>query len=256
MTNSTERAGTIAVIGGSGGLGEAVVRRLSARAGVVVGYRQNRDKAAALAAAINQAGGRAWSLPVDITVSGSVAAFFAQAAEIAGPIDHVVSVTGPSIPLCPLLEVEEADFRRIIETDVLGAFNVLRHAIPALERQGGGSITMFVTTAVLRTLENDSMSSVPKTAVTGLVRLAAREAGPRNVRCNAVAPGVIDAGIVHSAFVVSEVAKQVITACLERTPMPRMGRPEEVAALVDFLCSDAAAYVNGQVIAIDGGYSA
>ena len=246
------------MIGGSGGLGEAVVRRLSSRAGVVVGYRQNRDKAAALAAAINQAGGRAWSLPVDITVSGSVAVFFAQAAEVAGPIDHVVSVTGPSIPLCPLLEVEEADFRRIIETDVLGAFNVLeaRHPRARAARRGldhhvrddGGAPYAGERQHVLGPQDRSRGAGAP---------CGARGLGPRNVRCcNAVAPGVIDAGIVHSAFVVSEVAKQVIKACLDRTPMPRMGRPEEVAALVDFLCSDAAAYVNGQVIAIDGGYSA
>jgi 3-oxoacyl-[acyl-carrier protein] reductase len=128
--------------------------------------------------------------------------------------------------------------------------------VPVLQRAGGGSITVFATTAVLRTLENDSMSSVPKTAVCGLVKLAARESGPHNVRCNAVAPGVIDAGIVHSAFTLTDVARKVIADCLERTPMPRMGRPEEVAALVDFLCSESAAYINGQVIGIDGGYSA
>lgn len=259
MTNTArqgDEGDTIALIGASGGLGEAVVRRLASRARLILGYRNGRDKADALVEEIGAAGGRAWSLPVDITSASSVAAFFAEANALAGRIDHVVSATGPSIPLCPLLEVEEADFRRIIEADVFGVFNVLRHAIPALERGGGGSITVFVTTAVLRTLENDGMSSVPKTAVAGLVRLAAREAGPRNVRCNAVAPGVIDAGIVHSSFTISEVAKRVIESCLERTPVPRMGRPEEVAALVDFLCSDAAAYVNGQVIAIDGGYSA
>jgi 3-oxoacyl-[acyl-carrier protein] reductase len=247
---------TIAVIGGSGGLGEAVVRRIAARAPVVVGYRSNRAKADTLVAAVRSSGGQAWAVPVDITISDSVRDFFAAAAREAGVISHIVSATGPAIPLAPLLEVSEADFRRIMDTDVLGTFNVLRHGVPALRAAGGGSITVFVTTAVLRTLENDGMSSVPKTAVAGLVKLAARESGPHNVRCNAVAPGVIDAGIVHSAFTVSEVAKQVIAECLHRTPMPRMGRPEEVAALTDFLCSDAAAYINGQIIGIDGGYSA
>jgi NAD(P)-dependent dehydrogenase (short-subunit alcohol dehydrogenase family) len=247
---------TIAIIGGSGGLGEAVVRRVAARAPVVVGYLQNRTKAESLVEAVRAAGGNARAVAVDITQSDSVQQFFKAAADSTGRIAHIISATGPPIPLAPLLQVSEADFRRIMDTDVLGTFNVLRHGISTLERGGGGSITVFVTTAVLRTLENDGMSSVPKTAVTGLVRLAAREAGPRNVRCNAVAPGVIDAGIVHSAFTVDEVAKQVIAECLHRTPMPRMGRPEEVAALVDFLCSDAAAYINGQVIGIDGGYSA
>jgi 3-oxoacyl-[acyl-carrier protein] reductase len=167
-----------------------------------------------------------------------------------------VSVTGPAIPLCPLLEVQSKDFRRILETDVIGTFNVLQHAVPLLKANGGGTMTSFVTTAVLRTLENDGMSSVPKTAVAGLIRLAAREAGPWNVRCNAIAPGVIDAGIVHSSFVVSEVAQGVIAECLKKTPLPRLGRPQEVAALVEFLCSEFAGYINGQIIGIDGGYSA
>jgi len=246
----------IVVIGGTGGLGEAVVRQLARRAPVIVGYRSSRDKADSLVRELQAAGARAWSLSLDVTEIESVIEFFRQARGVCGDIGHVVSAAGPAIPLCPLLEVEEADFRRIMNTDVLGAFNILRQAIPLLENRGGGSITMFVTTAVLRTLENDSMSSVPKTAVTGLVRLAAREAGPRNVRCNAVAPGVIDAGIVHGSFTVSDVARQVIGNCLDRTPMPRMGRPDEVAGLVDFLCSHAAAYINGQVIGIDGGYSA
>jgi 3-oxoacyl-[acyl-carrier protein] reductase len=249
-------AGGIAVIGGSGGLGEAVVRRLASRAPILIGYRANRERADTLVASLAAQGASVRAVQLDITIADSVAGFFREAAGFAGGVAHVISATGPAIPLCPLLEVTEADFRRIMDTDVLGTFNVLRHAIPALRARGGGSITVFVTTAVLRTLENDGMSSVPKTAVAGLVKLAAREAGPHNVRCNAVAPGVIDAGIVHSSFTVSEVAKQVIGSCLDRTPMPRMGRPEEVAALVDYLCSDAAAYVNGQVIGIDGGYSA
>jgi NAD(P)-dependent dehydrogenase (short-subunit alcohol dehydrogenase family) len=246
----------IAVIGATGGLGEAIVRRLAATRPVVLGYRGNLAKATKLVEAVRQAGGSAWSVPIDITSGESVASFFRSAAELTGGIGHLVSATGPAIPLCPLLEVSEEDFRRIMETDVTGTFNLLRHGIPALEARGGGSITIFVTTAVLRTLENDGMSSVPKTAVTGLVRLAAREAGPKNVRCNAVAPGVIDAGIVHSSFVVSDVARQVIANCMDRTPMGRMGKPGEVAGLVEFLCSDAAAYINGQVIGIDGGYSA
>jgi NAD(P)-dependent dehydrogenase (short-subunit alcohol dehydrogenase family) len=248
--------GAIAVLGATGGLGEVIVRRLAATRPVLVGYHSNVAKATALVEEVQRAGGTAWSLPIDIADGEAVASFFRSATDLTGGIDHVVSATGPAIPLCPLLEVSEQDFRRIMDTDVTGTFNLLRYAIPALEARGGGSITIFVTTAVLRTLENDGMSSVPKTAVTGLVRLAAREAGPKNVRCNAVAPGVIDAGIVHSSFVVSEVAKQVIADCLDRTPMGRMGKPGEVAGLVEFLCSDAAAYINGQVIGIDGGYSA
>lgn len=249
-------SGAIAIVGATGGLGEAVARRLTARAPVLLGYHRNATRARALAEEIEAAGGRAAAACIDLRDPGSIDAFFTDARDSVGELAHVVSATGPAIPLCPLLEVGEAEFRRILETDVIGSFNLLRHAVPMLAGTGGGSITLFVTTAVLRTLENDGMSSIPKTAVAGMVRLAAREAGPHNVRCNAVAPGVIDAGIVHSSFVVSQVAKDVIANCMARTPAARMGRPGEVAALVDFLCSDDAAYVNGQVIGIDGGYSA
>lgn len=246
----------VAVIGATGGLGEAVALRLGASRPVVLGYHQNQAKAETLAAKISALGQSAWPLSVDITRPESTKAFFEAARVHCNELAHVVVVTGPAIPLCPLLEVDPADFQRIMNTDVMGTFNVLQHALPWLKQRGGGSITSFVTTAVLRTLENDGMSSVPKTAVTGLIKLAAREAGPWNVRCNAIAPGVIDAGIVHSSFVVSDVAKQVIADCLHKTPLPRMGKPEEVAGLVEFLCSEAAGYINGQVIGIDGGYSA
>lgn len=252
-TSGTEGA---VIIGASGGLGEAVARRLGAHRPVVLGYFQNRAKAETLAATLQAGGQAAWALQVDITCPESTRAFFQSALSHCHTLAHVISVTGPAIPLCPLLEVPPADFRRILDTDVMGTFNILQQALPLLKSQGGGSITAFVTTAVLRTLENDGMSSVPKTAVTGLIKLAARESGAWNVRCNAVAPGVIDAGIVHSSFVVSDVAKQVIADCLHKTPLPRMGRPEEVAGLVEFLCSPAAGYISGQVIGIDGGYSA
>lgn len=167
-----------------------------------------------------------------------------------------MSSTGPTIPLCPISEVSEADFRRIYDTDVFGAFQVLRHGSAALKAGAGGAMVMFLTTAVLRTLENDGMSGAPKTAVAALLRQTAREMAPANVRCNGVAPGVIDAGIVHTSFEVSQVAKDVIADCMHKTPLGRMGTPQEVAALVDFLVSPEAAYISGQIIGIDGGYSA
>lgn len=248
--------GGFAVFGGSGGLGEAVVRRLAQRAPVQIGYLRNADKAASLCADIISRGGKAHAVAVDIRDPASVAQFVDQARSRLPALAGFVSVTGPAIPLRPLAEVSAEDFRRILETDVLGSFNILKSAVPALKAGGGGAIVMFVTTAVLRMLENDGMSSTPKMGVAGLVRLMAREAGPDNVRVNAIAPGVIDAGIVHSSFEVDEVAQSVIASCLAQTPMRRMGTPDEIASTVDFLMSPGAAYINGQVIAVDGGYSA
>ena len=246
----------IAILGATGGLGEAAARRLARRAPVTIGYRGSAAKAEALVEDIRAAGGAAEASQVDIAQGGSVRTFLETACARWGGLAAIVSATGPAIPLCPLSEVSEEDFRRIYEADVLGSFNVFKHGSDVLAKGGGGAIVVFLTTAVLRTLENDGMSGGPKTAAAALLRQTAREMGAANVRCNGVAPGVIDAGIVHSSFAITETAKNVITDCLNKTPLGRMGTPAEVAALVDFLVSPEAAYISGQIIAVDGGYSA
>lgn len=246
----------IAILGGSGGLGEVIVTKLARRAPLTIGYAKNEEKAAKLVEQVLAAGGKAKAVRVDMRDGASVKAFLDKAVSQWGGLDAIVSATGPAIPLCALSKVSDEDFKRIYDTDVFGSFQVLKHGAAALKASGGGAMVLFVTTAVLRTLENDGMSGGPKTAVAGLIRQTAREMGPANVRCNGVAPGVIDAGIVHSSFEADPVAKSVIADCMNKTPMGRMGTPAEIAALVDFLVSPDAAYISGQIIGIDGGYSA
>lgn len=246
----------VAVLGGSGGLGEASVLRLARHWPVTIGYFSNGEKAEKTAGEVVAAGGAAEAVRVDMSDSASVKAFIGSASAKWGGLRGVVSVTGPSVPLCPINEVDESDFTRIYGADVFGSFNVLKHGSKELERSGGGSIVMFLTTAVLRTLQNDGMSGCPKTALIGFVRQAARDLGSANIRCNGIAPGAIDAGLVHTAFQENEVAKAIVDRCITDTPLGRMGRPEEIASLVEYLLSDDAGYISGQVIAVDGGHSA
>ena len=248
---------TIALLGASGGLGEAVAQAIAARGPLCLGYGRNRAKAEALAERIAIAGGEAFCCGVDIRDGASVATFMARAAAHGDGLGAIVVATGPAIPLMPLADVSDEDFERVYATDVRGAFNVLKHGGCALRDQGGGSIVMFLTTAVLRTLENDGMSGCPKSAVAALVKQTAREMGRYNVRCNGIAPAVIDAGIIYAPeFAANELAQGVISAMVANTPLGRMGRPEEVSAVVDFLLSPGAAYINGQIIGVDGGFSA
>jgi len=110
---------------------------------------------------------------------------------------------------------------------------------------------------VLRTLEHDGMSCGPKTAVAALIKQTAREMGPYNVRCNGLALAVIDAGIIYADDLVNDAyARGVINAMVSNTPLGRMGRPEEVSAVVDFLVSPGAGTINGQIIGVDGGFRA
>lgn len=244
-----------AVIGGTGGLGAAIVERL-VRDGnsVVLGYHSAAKKAETMATRLSAGDVRVVARQIDTRDLGSVESFLTAPDD--GRITSVINAVGPAIPLKPLKDVSSDVFWSIMGTDVLGGYNVLTAAMRVLGNEGGGSIVQLLTTAVLRTLENDGMSGIPKTALMGIVRQLAREVRDSGVRLNAIAPGVIDAGIVHSSFEVDETAKGVIELCMNRTPMPRMGLPGEVAALAAFLASDESSYMNGQIIAVDGGYSA
>jgi NAD(P)-dependent dehydrogenase (short-subunit alcohol dehydrogenase family) len=243
-----------AILGASGGLGEAIATAVAKRGPVCLGYRNSPAKAEALAARIAAGGGNASCVPVDIRDAVSVRDFLASAARDHRDLSAIICATGPAIPLMPLMDVPEDDFARVYDTDVKGAFNVLKQGTHALQATGG-SIVMLLTTAVLRTLENDGMSGCPKTAA--MIKQTAREAGRYNIRCNGVAPAVIDAGIIYAPeFEGNVLAQGVINAMVAGTPLGRMGKPEEVSAVVDFLISPGASYINGQIIGVDGGFSA
>lgn len=249
--------GAVAVVGGSGGLGEPICRELAEQGRpLLLGYLQGSEKAEALVSEIRASGGEAACRAVDVRDPDQVEAFLAAADDLQGGLSAVVNAVGPPIPLRPLADISAQEFRGIMDTDVNGAFNLLTASARILAARKGGAIVQLLTTAVLRTLENDGMSGIPKTAIMGIVKQLAREVGQSNVRINAVAPGVIDAGIVHSSFTTDDVAQGVIQLCLDRTPMPRLGEPREVASLVAFLLGANSAYINGQVIGVDGGYSA
>jgi 3-oxoacyl-[acyl-carrier protein] reductase len=246
----------IAIIGGSGGIGESISRRIGKEAAVTIGYMSNRSKAEAIAQEICKAGGSADIGEVDIRSSLSVNSFFEKVSERWGGIDGIVSATGTAFQICPLTEITDEAFSYVIETDVIGSFNILKYGIPYLQREGGGAIVHLLTTAVLRSLENDAMSSVPKMAVEGLIRSAAREYGTDGIRVNGIAPGVIDSISIHKAHKKKGTISPAAARVLAQTPLGRKGEPEEVADLTAFLVLDTSSYISGQIIGVDGGFSA
>lgn len=246
---------SVAILGATGGLGRAVAKRIGLRAPVIVGYHSAARKAGLLVDEIVAAGGNAVPIPVDLTSEASIERFFQRSATQWGGLSAVVTATGPALPLGNVSDISEADFRKTYETDVFGLFRVLKHGAATLKAGGGGAMVLTATTAALRVLEGDGMSAGPKGAAVLLMKQMAREMGRDNVRINAVGPGIIDAGAVHDVTEISEIGREVVGRCLERTPLGRMGRPEEFAALVDFLASEDASYITGQLVAVDGGYS-
>jgi len=246
----------IAVIGGSGGIGASIAQLAGRDSNVTIGYRSNKEKAEATAKLIRDGGGSAEICEVNICDGESVGRFFKTVQEQWGGIDSIVSATGPAFEMRPITEVDDEKFRHVIETDIIGSFNILKRGIPFLQEAGGGSIVLLLTLAVMKTLENDAMSTVPKMGVEGLIRTAAREYGADGIRVNGVCPGSIKSNSIHFPFDTGEKVSPVAAKVLAQTPLGRKGLPHEVAELTGFLLSDKASYISGQIIAADGGFSA
>ena len=248
--------GTVAIFGGSGRLGKAIVRRIAKDARVRFAYHSKADEATALVAELRSLGHDADASQVDVRNAGAVDSFLRATAAIDGRLAGVVSANGAGFPVCPLHEVEESEFRRIVEIDVFGTFHIMKAATRLLGERGGGAIVVLLTAAVMRTAIYDGMSAIPKTAVAGMVRQLARDAGPLNVRCNGIAPGVVDTDKVANIEALSGYTKRLVQEFVADTPVGRFNDPECIAALAAFLISDVAADISGQIIGADGGYSA
>jgi 3-oxoacyl-[acyl-carrier protein] reductase len=246
----------IAVIGGSGGIGASIAQLASRNAKVTIGYKSNREKAEVTAKQIRDLGGFAEICEVNIVDGESVSRYFKTVQDQWGGIDAIVSATGPAFEMNKITEVDDDKFRHVVETDIIGSFNILKRGVPFLQQAGGGSIVLLLTIAVMKTLETDAMSTVPKMGVEGLIRTAAREFGADGIRVNGVAPGSIKSNSIHFPFDTGDSLSPVAKMVMAQTPLGRKGEPHEVAELAAFLLSDAASYVSGQIIAADGGFSA
>lgn len=246
---------TRVVFGGSGRLGERVVRRLAEAGPLRFSYFGNERRAEELASALRREGRDVAAARIDIRDPAAVAQFLEEASKPDG-LASVISANGAPFPVCPLYEVETADFRRIVDIDICGTFHLMKSATPLLAAGGGGSIVIFLTAAILRTARLDGMSSIPKTALMGMIRQLARDAGPLNVRVNGIAPGVVHTDKVADIAALPHYTRTMVESFIADTPIPRLINPDGIAALAEFLVSDAAADISGQIIGADGGYSA
>jgi len=230
------------VTGGSGGIGAATAAALAASGhAVAVGYASRAEAAEKVAAEI---GGLA--VPVDVTDPASVAAAFTQVEDALGPVAVLVNnagVTGDGLAM----RMGDDQWRRVLATSLDGAFHTIRRALPSMTRQRFGRIVNVGSVAGFSGSAGQANYAAAKAGLVGLTRSIAREMAPRGITCNAVAPGPIATNMTD---VLSPERQAEMVAAV---PLGRMGRPDEVASVIAFLCSDAAAYVNGAVVPVDGG---
>jgi 3-oxoacyl-[acyl-carrier protein] reductase len=239
--------GCALVTGASRGIGAATARALAADGWPVgVNYRSDRAAADAVVAAIEADGGRAIALAGDVADPATPDALFdALQAQFGTPVLVLVNNAGISVDdLAPSLSDEAWD--AVLATDLTGAFRLTRRALKGMLKARRGRIVNISSVVGLRANPGQSNYAAAKAGLIAFTRTAAVEVARRGITINAVAPGWID----------TDMTAGVSTDLLAQVPARRAGTPEEVAACVRFLASDAASYVTGAVLSVDGGLAA
>lgn len=234
------------VTGGSRGIGRAVVLQLAQQGiPVVINYQSNRAAAEETLRAVEAAGGRAELLPFDVADTAAADAAI-EAWEAEHPEDYLaILVNNAGIRQDKLLIfMQDEEWRRVLDVTQNGFFNVTRRLLKNMLIKRWGRVINMTSLSGIKGLPGQVNYSAAKASLIGATKALAQEVAPRKVTVNAVAPGFI-ATDMTAGLDEAELVKLV--------PAGRFGKPEEVAALVGFLASDAAAYITGEVISINGG---
>lgn len=234
------------VTGASSGIGRAIAVELS-RAGAVVAIVGRR--ASELAETRSVLAGPSWSVVGDVTDAARWPGQLDELMGQAGAFDLFVHSAGLHLKR-PSVDSGRADILSLVDVHVASGHEIARRLAPGMMAKKNGHIVFIASMASLIGLPSVAAYSAAKGAVTSLVRCLASEWGGHGVRVNAVAPGWIDTPMLHQAM---KADPERLARVLARTPLRRLGRPEEVAAAVRFLCADAGGFITGSVLTVDGG---
>jgi len=247
-------AGKVALItGGGSGIGRATALRVAREGTNVMIADYNPDGALKTVAMIKEAGGGADCVAADVTVTKQVELMVSKAIETYGRLDYAFNNAGIEGAMADTAGYPEDSFDRVIATNLKAVWLCMKYEIPQMLKRGGGSIVNTASVLGLVGIEQAAAYNAAKHGVVGLTKTAALEFAQKNIRVNCVCPGFIRTAMVERVVDRGAIAEEMMVA-LE--PMGRIGRPEEIAEGVCWLFSDAASFVTGHSLAIDGGFVA
>ena len=255
MADGIRLDGRIAVVTGAAGvIGTETIKLLAARGAKIVAV--DRD-AAALERAIDglPASAEALAITADVTSEEDVIGYVAAAVKRFGTIDIFYNNAGIEGTITPIVKASLADFRKVLDVNVVGVFLGLKHVLPVMLKQDRGAIINTASIAGLIGSAEVAVYSASKHAVIGLTKSAAQECTGTNVRVNAVCPGLIESRML-SAIMDGRIGRGTpapVEKVVDRVPQRRLGLAREVAPIVAFLASDDASYVTGSAYTVDGG---
>jgi 3-oxoacyl-[acyl-carrier protein] reductase len=235
------------VTGGSRGIGRAICVELSRRgATVILSYAGNEVAAAETVKLLTDAGGKAKALRFDVADSKACSAAVEEIIKEFGRLDVLVNNAGVAIDGL-IMRFKDEDWDKTLDTNLKGAFSLIRAVSRPMMKQKGGAIVNL--SSVVGEMGNGGQAAyaASKAGLIGLTKSVARELSSRNIRVNCVSPGFITTDMTAG---LSPELKEKMT---EAIPLARIGNAEEVAAAVAFLCSDAASYITGEVLKVNGG---
>lgn len=243
------RERVVLLTGAAGGLGVALAQTLAAHGATLLLSDRNAVDCEALAQLLRAHGHRADALPCDLSRQEQVHLLAAQALARHGRIDILICNAGIQGPAGPLHEVQPEQWDAVMDVNLRSAATLSTLLIPAMAENGGGSVILMSSIAALRGNKSIGLYGLSKAALSQLARNLAVEWGPRNVRVNAIAPGLIRTPL--AAGLLADEA--FMTRRMAQTPLRRPGEPHEIAGVAVMLASAAGAFITGQTLVVDGG---
>jgi len=243
--------GKVSVVTGAGsGIGRATAlafAREGASVAVADILEQDNQKTARM---IMDLGGHALAITCDVARNDDVRRALDETVKTFGRLDFAFNNAGIEYAFKPAAEITEEEWDRIIDIDLRGVFLCMKHEIPLMLKQGGGAIVNTSSGAGVKGFKGGAAYVAAKHGVVGLTKAAALDYAQSNIRINAVCPGIIDTSMMQRFSGGTPEGRQTVIA---QEPVGRMGTPDEIAAAVVWLCSDAASFVVGSAMVVDGG---